>query len=319
MKFKRVLLTGGSGFVGRRLIDALPAAGYAVRAVTRRRIAFPPAVESVLVSDLKNRIDWAPILDGIDIVIHLAGVAHGYVANDQYSDFDHINWLATQRLAEAASKAGIERFIYLSSVRAQTGASATHLVSEKDEPRPTNYYGRSKLAAEHAIRAAGVPFTIFRPVVIYGPDPKGNMLSLMRLAQSHLPLPFASFKSRRSVLGIDNLISAVLFALDNAATINETYLLADPKPMTVGEILKTLRKSAGQSINSINVPPSIMRLLFKVSGRRDLWERFNQDLVVDTSKLETLGWRAVKNTAEGLAAMIRAGREKNAQFKRQVL
>ena len=101
-------------------------------------------------------------------------------------------------------------------------------VREQDEPRPTNQYGRSKLAAEQAIRASGVPFTIFRPVVIYGPHPKGNMRTVVQLARSRLPLPVANFTSRRSLLGVENLISAIIFALNNPVTIGETYLVADP-------------------------------------------------------------------------------------------
>ena len=110
-----------------------------------------------------------------DIIVHLAGPAHSKIPENAYSEFDQVNWLATQRLADAAKEAGIERFVYISSVRAQIGASAVETVHEQDEPRPTNQYGRSKLAGEQAVRASDVPFTIFRPVVIYGPHPKGNM------------------------------------------------------------------------------------------------------------------------------------------------
>ena len=189
MKAKCVLVTGASGFIGRPLVAALLRAGYAVRAVTRRPVSFPNVVEVVTIPDLKNSIDWAPILQGVDIIIHLAGMAHSHVPETEYSDVDQINRMATQQLAQAAKNAGVGRFIYISSVRAQIGATATHPVSEQDEPRPTDLYGRSKLAAEQAIRASGVPFTIFRPVVVYGPNPKGNMRTLVRLAQLPVAAP----------------------------------------------------------------------------------------------------------------------------------
>jgi UDP-glucose 4-epimerase len=287
-------------------VAALLRAGYAVRAVTRRQGSFPDSVEVAIVPDLKNHIDWNPILRGVDIVIHLAGMVHSEVPETAYSEFDQVNRIATQRLAHAAKEAGIDRFIYISSVRAQVGAFAVQAIHEQDEPRPTNQYGRSKLAAEQAVQAAGVPFTIFRPVVIYGPHPKGNMRTLVRLARSSLPLPVASFTSRRSVLAVDNLISAIIFALNNPVTIGETYLVADSKPMTIGEILTMLRKIQGRLLSTIYAPQVIVRLLLIICGRGDLWSRFSGDLVVDTSKLESVGWRPAIDTYEGLRGMMRA-------------
>src|SRR5450759_3048534 len=313
MKTKRVLVTGASGFVGRPLVAALLRAGYAVRAVTRRQVSFPDSVEAAIVPDLKNSIDWNPILRGVDIIVHLAGPAHSKIPESAYSEFDQINWLATQRLADAAKDVGVERIVYISSVRAQVDASAVQAVREQDEPRPTNQYGRSKLAAEQAIRTAGVPFTIFRPVVIYGPHPKGNRQLLVQLARSSFPRPVASFTSRRSLLAVDNLISAIIFALNNPVTIGETYLVADSKPMTIGEILTMLRKMQGRSLTTIHVPQVIIRLSLMMCGRGDLWSRFSGDLVVDTSKLESVGWRPAIDTYEGLRAMMSAEDDKSAQ------
>ena len=186
-------------------------------------------------------------------------------------------------------------------------------VREQDEPRPTNPYGRSKLAAEQAIRAAGVPFTIFRPVVVYGPHPKGNMRTVIQLARSPLPLPVTSFTSRRSVLGVENLISAIIFVLNNPATIGETYLIADSKPMTIVEIMTILRKIQGRSMSTIYVPQVIIRFLLMMCGRQQLWSRFSEDLVVDTSKLESVGWRPAIDTYEGLRGMMRAEDGESAQ------
>ena len=201
----------------------------------------------------RSPIDWAPILRGVNIIIHLAGPAHGKIPENAYSEFNQVNWITTQRLADAAKPAGIERFVYISSVRAQIGAAAMRAVHEQDEPRPTNQYGRSKLAAEQAIRAAGLPFTIFRPVVIYGPNPKGNMQMVLRLARSSVPLPVRALTSHRSLLAVENLISAIIFALKNPASIGETYLVADTKPMTIGEILTMLRKMQGRAMSTIYI------------------------------------------------------------------
>jgi UDP-glucose 4-epimerase len=309
MKTKRVLVTGASGFVGRPLVAALVRAGYTVRAATRRPVSFPDSVESVIVPDFIYPIDWNPCLQGVDIVVHLAGLAHSRIPDTDYSEFDQINRIATQRLTNAAKSIGVERFIYISSVRAQTGASAMRTVRESDEPSPTNQYGRAKLAAERAIQAAGVPFTIFRPVVIYGPRPKGNMRIVVRLARSPLPLPV--FNNRRSLLAVDNLISAIVFALNNPGTIGETYLVADSKPMTMSEIFTILRTVQGRRLKSVHIPHALIRLALMVIGGTDLWSRFSGELIVDIGKLEAAGWRPAVETYDGLREMVSAENEES--------
>ena len=279
--------------------------GYAVRAATRSPAVFPPGVERVFVPDFANPIDWEPILRGVDLVVHAAGLAHADSSEIPIDRFDRINRIATQELASAAARAGVVQFVFISSVRAQVGASADHVLREEHEPRPTDRYGRSKLDAEAAVRAAGVPFTIIRPVVIYGPEAKANIRLLIRLAALPLPLPFAAFDNRRSVLGVDNLISAILFALTNPATIGETYLIADPTPVALRDIFGMLRRARGRRPGLVYVPPAIFRLALTMLGHRYLWERIGDELVVDTSKFESLGWRPAIDTYNGLAAMVR--------------
>jgi nucleoside-diphosphate-sugar epimerase len=301
-----VLVTGASGFLGRRLVAALVEAGYGVRAATRSPAPFLPGVERVLVPDFIRPIDWDPILRGVGLVVHTAGLAHADSSGIPIDRFDRINCVATQKLASAAARAGIKQFIFISSVRAQIGASARHVLREDDEPLPTDRYGRSKLDAEVAVRAAGVPFTILRPVVIYGPDAKANIRLLIRLASLPIPLPFAAFGNRRSILGVDNLISAILFALSTPATIGETYLIADPAPVALRDLFDMLRRARGRDPGLIHVPPAIFRFVLTVLGHRYLWERIGDELVVDTSKFEALGWRPAVDTHTGLAAMLHA-------------
>lgn len=306
MTAKNILVTGASGFLGRQLVEELVRSGHSVRAATRSSPSFPGAVNVTLIPDLSRPVDWRPFLEGIDIVIHLAGVAHADLKGADLPTFDSVNWIATQNLALAARQSGIERFIFVSSVRAQVGPSATRVVDEEHELHPTDHYGRSKLAAESAVRAAGVPFTILRPVAVYGPHPRGNIRTLLRLAMMPWPLPFQGLTSRRSLLGIDNFISAVLFVLDNPAAAGGTYLVADSAPYTVRDIFTMLRKAQGREAGLFYIPPFLLRLALILADRAQLWQRINGDLVVDTGKLRTLGWRAKVDTYEGVVAMIRA-------------
>ena len=280
--------------------------GYNVRAATRRPTSFPDSVEEVIVPDFRDIVDWKSILRDVEIVIHLAGLAHADANDVPFGVYDQINWIVTAQLANAAKKARVKRFIYISSVRAQTGASAAQIVRERDKPIPTDHYGRSKLAAEWAIKSVHLPFTILRPVVVYGPHPKGNIRQLVRLASLPLPLPVKGLTARRSLLGIDNLISAIFFVLDNQRALGQTLLVADPAPFTLPEILTMLRKAQGRLPWLVYAPTFLIRRAFILLGYPHFWERIANNLVVDTSNLESLGWRAPLDTYEGFVAMMRA-------------
>lgn len=304
MTIRRVLITGASGFIGFPTVAAFLRAGYAVRAATRNPGAFPNSVDVVTVPDFRKAIDWAPIVRGVDVIVHLAALVHTDSSETSYRDYNEINWWKTFDLARAAKSAGVARFIFISSVRAQCGPASTHIISENDNSRPTDNYGRTKFAAELAIGASGVPFTIFRPVAIYGPHPKGNIKRLVQLSKSPLPLPLASLDGQRSLLGIDNLINAIFFALNNEATINKRFLLADQTPITLPQIVTMLRKAQGRSARLFKMPPHLMRLVLNLLGQRKLWSRISEDLVVDTSKLRALGWNPTVETYEGFCSML---------------
>ena len=194
---------------------------------------FPRSVEVVAVSDLTRPVEWRALLKGIETVVHLAGIAHAgpEIAEDAY---DRVNRLATAELAGAAKAIGIRHLVFISSIRAQSGPSSADILRETDAPQPTDAYGRSKLAAEDAVRAAGVPFTILRPVLIYGPGVKGNLARLIELAQKPWPLPLGLCRNRRSLLARQNLIGAIHFVLQQPPAKGETYIVADPDAADAG-------------------------------------------------------------------------------------
>lgn len=214
----RVLVTGSSGFVGSVLTSALAEGGYRVRAASRTspRTEALPGVEWMQLADLENQVDWGPILEGMDAVVHLAAVAHrSRVDSAQYA---RANRLATASLAQACLDHRIKHMIFMSSIGAQTGSAADHLVTELDPTHPVTAYDQTKLAAEEEIRKSGVPFMILRPVIVYGPGAKANIALMMRIARLPLPLPFGAFTNQRSLLSIDNLVQAVIFCLKKPET-----------------------------------------------------------------------------------------------------
>ena len=257
-------------------------------------------------SDLSQSIDWRPLLEGVDRVVHLAGIAHigRGVASDLY---DRVNRLATTELAAAAAQARVRQFVFVSSIRAQSGPAADHALTEHDAAAPTDAYGRSKLAAEAAVRSAGVPFTILRPVLLYGPGVKGNFALLLRAALSPWPLPVKDLVGRRSLLGIENFTSALRFVLSAPAAIGETYVVADPGiPPRLADVIATLREAQARRPLVLPLPPHYVEIPLRLMRRDDLWERLGGNLRVDPGKLIAAGWRPAHDTRAGLAALAQS-------------
>ena len=303
----RVLVTGASGFIGNAVVAALARDGYAVRAAVRRpHPSFPDGVEVVQHPDLAEAFDWQPLLQGVDQVVHLAGIAHTGRGVDRAS-YDRVNRQATAQLATAAAQTGVKHLVFVSSIRAQSGPAADHALTERDDPAPTDAYGASKLAAEEAVRSSGVPFTILRPALLYGPGVKGNFALLARAAATRLPLPVKDFSNRRSLLGIDNFISALAFVLATPATIGETYVVADPGiPPRLSDVFATLRQARGRRALIMPMSPDYIELPLRLFRRADVWHRIGGNLRVDAGKLIAAGWRPAHDTRAGLAAMVQA-------------
>lgn len=315
----RLLLTGASGFVGRAALAAFAGKGFAVRAALRRTSPppLPAGVETVELPDLSSEFDWRPLLSGVDQVIHLAAIADSAAATPALHD--RVNRDATEKFARAAAASGVSRFLFVSSIRAQSGPSADHALTERDPPTPSDAYGRSKLAAESAVRAAGVPFSILRPVLVYGPRVKGNFSLLLRAAQSRWPLPIKDFVNRRSLLGVDNLVSAIAFALSAPAAAGETFIVADPGiPPRLAEVIAILRQAQGRRPLILPLPRYFMEKPMQLL-RRDLWERLAGNLRADPGKLLAAGWQPLHDTREGLIALIQGAEADAASRSRNTI
>jgi nucleoside-diphosphate-sugar epimerase len=300
---RRILVTGASGFIGRAVVPALAAAGHDIRAAVRRGAApFEPPVEMVTHGDLAEAIDWRPLLTGMEFVVHLAGIAHTGPGIPE-ARYDRINHRATAELAEATRVTGVKGLIFVSTIRAQAGPASDRVLTEADAPQPTDPYGRSKLAAEIALARFGVPFTVLRPVLVYGPGAKGNLRALVRLCALPVPLPFGALTNRRSLVSVQNLAAAILHVLARDACRGETYVVADPQPLALPDIVTALRAGLGKAPGLIAVPGGLIRLGLAALGRAHHWDQLNGQLIVDPNKLIVSGWRPDPDTKAALATM----------------
>jgi len=305
MTSARVLITGAGGFLGRGLVPALAGGGYIVRAATRTPQVVPDAAEGVIVGDLRVSTNLSAALADVDAVVHLAGMPPGPGAIDR-SDYRDNNLVSTQRLAESAARAGVKRFVYLSSVRAQTGPVSERPLTEDLPAAPTDAYGCSKLEAEQAVAASGVPAVILRPALVHGPGMRFNMATLLRLAMTPYPLPVRSLSARRSIVARPHLVEAVRLALSSDGMAGRTYLVADPEPLTVAEMVAVMRVAAGRRPNLVPMPSAVVKAAARFVGLADAAARIDGSLVVDPSRLLRAGWKPALSTREALAETVRA-------------
>lgn len=300
-----VALTGATGFIGRFLLRELPKRGYRVRVLLRRPVELPLDCASAVIGDLARPQNLSAALADADAVIHTAGIAHA-MSGVPADDYRLLNTEATIRLAEAAAHARVRRFVFLSSVRAQSGPAAEGTLTEARAPEPTDDYGRSKLAAERGIAALDIDWVALRLVLAYGPGVTGNMARLMNLARSRLPLPLGALTAPRSILSLDNLAAAIDCVLAQPAPLRRPLLVADREPLTVPQMIAAMRRGLGRRPFLFPAPPALLAGALRWSGQHELYERLAAPLVVDTAALARLGWTPPLTSRQGLARLMQA-------------
>jgi len=298
-------LTGATGFIGQHLLRELPKRGYRLRVLLRRPASMPMQTASAVIGDLARPQNMSAALEGVDAVIHSAGLAPA-MSGVPEDDYRVLNTEATIGLARAARRAGAKRFIFLSSIRAQCGPAADKILTEAVEPRPTDAYGKSKLAAERGLAQLDLDSVSLRAALIYGPGVKGNMAQLMRLARSPFPLPLGSLVARRSLLALENLVAAIEAVLAAPGTLRRVFIAADPQALTVAEMIAAMRHGLGRQPDVFPLPAALLQLLLRVAGREEIYRLLSGSLVADPSALISLGWAPPLTTPAGLAKLMQA-------------
>ena len=262
---EKVLVTGSTGFIGSRMVEALVRQGVSVRVLLR-----PESLSSVrssasgAVEEFRGGYDDAEALGravtGVGKIIHLAGVTRavdeeGYIAG---------NVRPVENLLRAVTRCNpqLERFLLVSSLAAAGPASSPSPgVRESDPPEPVSMYGRSKLLGEAAAKrlAGGVPLTIVRPPAVYGPGDR-DILEVFRMMQkSFLVSAGDSRKQRFSMVHVDDLVEGMLLALRSVEAAGQTYFITSPRPFGWDEVIEAARPVLGfRRILRIDLPSPIV-------------------------------------------------------------
>lgn len=290
-----------------------------VRVAQRGRAApWPEGVEVAQIDGLSVAQSWGEALQGVEVVIHCAARVHvmDEQAADPLAEFRAVNVEATRHLAQQAAAAGVTRFVFVSSIKVNGEETAAGRPFTADAtPRPQDAYGQSKLEAEQALFAiaaqTGLEVVVVRPPLVYGPGVKANFASLMRALQRRLPLPFGAIDNRRSLVARDNLVDLLLCCARHPAAAGQVFLVSDGEDLSTAQLCRGLSQALGVRPRLLPVPPALLRLLGRLTGRSQQVQRLLGSLQVDISATcRRLDWRPPVRVEQALRETAQAsGRE----------
>jgi len=293
-------VTGANGFVGKALVSRLVHDGTPVTAFARDpdTILCSAGMNIREFPDLDRSSDFSDVTRDIDVLIHCAARVH--VMNDSSADplsvFLNANFEATVNLARSAAKAGVARFIFISSIKVNGDATKVgEPFTEQCPPTTQNPYGISKYRAEKELmkiaEQTGMEVVIIRPVLVYGPGVKGNMSRLIKLVRKKWPLPFGSVDNKRSMIGITNLVDLIIICLDHPSARNQIFLASDGNDRSLSQILRCLSDVSDSRSMTFRFPARMLKYFLYCIGKRDIADRLLGSLQVDISKAKKqLGW-----------------------------
>lgn len=297
-----VLVTGANGFVGMALCTELNLdESFNIIPLARNLTSS----SYKLCPDLNSTSDWSHLLSGVDVVVHLAGKAHDLSGSSTLDDYRLINTVGTINLAEQAVKAGIQKFIFVSTIGVHGSVLGKEIITESSVTEALNPYTFSKLEAEKALcdifKRYESELIIVRPPLIYAANAPGNFNSLLKLVAKRIPLPFGSVTNSRSHLSIDNFVSFLVKAITCSQPCAGTYVLSDDEKLSTAYTLQVLSEGMGLKSNLFRFPYGILKLMAKIIGKGETLNKVCGDLVIDATKAKSVfNWQPPVPAQESL-------------------
>ena len=289
----RAIVSGAGGFVGRSFASLF---GGPVTAV---HLGEDDWMQQVASADYEGAT-----------VFHLAARVHE-ARVPREDDYRRDNVDKTRAFAQVAAAGGARRFVFLSSIKVNGEETHGRAFRFDDAPAPEDAYGRSKWEAERELRRiAGLDFAIVRAPLVYGAGVKGNLLRLLRLADSSVPLPFASLVNRRSFVHVDDLARLLVQCGEDDRARGATFLAAHPEPASTARLVSTMRTVMDRPRLLVPVRARVLELGAALTGQGPSMRRLTRSLEIDAGPtVASLGWSAQIGFDTSVEDMTRAYRE----------
>lgn len=308
-----VLVTGTTGLVGSTLVAALKQ-HCQVRSLNRSNPNLPDVSHtSAAFGDNNQWLADTQYLSGVGVVVHCAARVH--VMHDAETDplalYCQVNTDATLALAEAAAKAGVKRFIFLSTIKVNGEFTlAGQAFNAADPVNPTDPYAVSKWRAEQALQKlsqqSGMEVVIIRPPLVYGPGVKANFLNLLNAVRKGIPLPFGAIDNKRSMVSVDNLVSLICTCLTHHNAPGKVFLVSDNKDMSSAELVRLMAKAQQVPLRLVRVPLWLMRTVATLLGKAAQYQRVVGSLQLDiTATCKTLDWLPVQTPEQAMELLVK--------------
>lgn len=306
----KLLVTGANGFIGKALVNELLAStNYKLNLVARNQSLKidNQKLNYFYIKDIAMQDSWEQILEDCSVVIHTAARVHILQDNctDPLAEFRKVNVTATMNLAKQAARQGVKRFIFLSSIGVHGSGGGDKPINEETTYNPQSPYAVSKLEVEEELfklsQSTGMEIVVIRPPLVYSYDAPGNFGKLLRLISKKIFLPLGSINNQRSFISKENLVDFICCCIEHSMAKNQAFVIADEEPISTSDLIKFLRKGMNLSSFLIPVPPSVVRILFRMIGKEVVFQQLCGSLQVNISKAQDLlNWKPKHSLNENL-------------------
>lgn len=303
----RVLITGATGALGPRVVEAFLDAGKSVRTLSLDEPAagdFPDGVDA-RIGDITDVKAVASTLEGIERVIHLAALLHVVDPPPELeARYEQVNVGGTRTLLKEAVRSGVKRIVLFSTISVYGSGTGRTIIDEDTTPKPVTAYARSKLEAERVLLSAknadGQPIgTVLRMAAVFGSRVKGNYQRLVTALASGRFVPIGAGDNRRTLIYDRDAARAAVLAAQHPAAGSQVFNVSDGEYHSMNEIIDEICTALGRKPPRISIPTGLARPaagflegIAQLFGRRSPISRasvdkYTEDIAVDSSRIRT--------------------------------